>query len=93
MHTESDGDQPQSLAHRRRERFTKALQDPNSELAQQLLSGEEIEKVRIEPWWEALGNVGEEGRGDEPPNPVDRIYILPFPNHGSAQGQPTKSSM
>lgn len=41
-----------ALTPAERETFTKALRDPNSELAQQLLS-EEIEKVRIQPWWEA----------------------------------------
>lgn len=28
------------------------LRDPNSELAQQLLSSEELEKSRRKPWWE-----------------------------------------
>ncbi|KAH9840290.1 uncharacterized protein C8Q71DRAFT_805910 [Rhodofomes roseus] len=42
-----------ALTPAEREMFTKALRDPNSELAQQLLSSEELEKVRIEPWWEA----------------------------------------
>lgn len=50
-----------ALSPAERERFTKALRDSNSELAQQLLSSEEIEKVRIEPWWEAPGDVDEEG--------------------------------
>ena len=49
-----------ALTPTEREKFTKALRDPNSELAQQLLSSEEIEKVRIEPWWEAPGNADEE---------------------------------
>ena len=30
----------------------KALNDPSSELAQQLLASDELEKQRIEPWWE-----------------------------------------
>lgn len=42
-----------ALTPEERERFTKALRDPDSELAQQLLSSEELEKVRVEPWWEA----------------------------------------
>jgi hypothetical protein len=31
----------------------KALEDPTSELAKQLLASEELEKDRREPWWEA----------------------------------------
>ncbi|OCH87816.1 hypothetical protein OBBRIDRAFT_813960 [Obba rivulosa] len=36
-----------------RDKFMRALNDPSGELAQRLLSSEELEKVRIEPWWEA----------------------------------------
>lgn len=35
-----------------REKFLCAVNDPNSELAQQLLASEELEKAQIEPWWE-----------------------------------------
>ncbi|EPT01274.1 hypothetical protein FOMPIDRAFT_1029983 [Fomitopsis schrenkii] len=42
-----------ALTPAEREKFTKALRDPDSELAQQLLNSEEIEKVRLAPWWEA----------------------------------------
>lgn len=35
-----------------REKFQRAVADPNSELAQQLLASEELEKVQVEPWWE-----------------------------------------
>ena len=38
-----------------------ALRDPNSELAQQLLSSEEIEKVHLAPWWEAPEDADEKG--------------------------------
>lgn len=31
----------------------KALNDPSSDLTQQLLASDELEKQRIEPWWEA----------------------------------------
>jgi hypothetical protein len=31
----------------------KALDDPTSELAQQLLTSEELENERREPWWES----------------------------------------
>ncbi|KAI0333905.1 hypothetical protein GY45DRAFT_1319144 [Cubamyces sp. BRFM 1775] len=36
-----------------RERFLRALNDPDSELAQQLLASEELEREQVEPWWEA----------------------------------------
>lgn len=35
------------------DRFMKALGDPSSELTQQLLASDELDKQRIEPWWEA----------------------------------------
>ncbi|EPQ56637.1 hypothetical protein GLOTRDRAFT_28595, partial [Gloeophyllum trabeum ATCC 11539] len=40
------------LTPEERDKFIKALDDPTSELAQQLLASEELEKVRTEPWWE-----------------------------------------
>ena len=37
-----------------REKFTRAVENPSSELAQQLLShSEELESKRLAPWWEA----------------------------------------
>lgn len=36
-----------------RQKFTQAFRDPSSELAQQLLVTEELEKQRQQPWWEA----------------------------------------
>lgn len=38
----------------------RALGDPSSELAQQLLASEELEKVRVEPWWEAPASTEED---------------------------------
>ncbi|KAG1728095.1 hypothetical protein EDB19DRAFT_169255 [Suillus lakei] len=35
------------------DKFFNALRDPTSQLAQQLLSSEELQSVRQEPWWEA----------------------------------------
>lgn len=35
-----------------RAKFLKALEDPTSELAQQLLASEELEKYRKDPWWD-----------------------------------------
>ncbi|KAG1723832.1 uncharacterized protein EDB91DRAFT_1240029 [Suillus paluster] len=35
------------------DKFFNALRDPTSQLAQQLLSSEELQSVRLEPWWEA----------------------------------------
>ncbi|OSD04711.1 hypothetical protein PYCCODRAFT_1475794 [Trametes coccinea BRFM310] len=36
-----------------REKFLSALNDPNSELAQQLLASEELEREQVDPWWDA----------------------------------------
>lgn len=36
-----------------RSKFVKVFNDPNSDLAQQLLSSERLEKEIQEPWWEA----------------------------------------
>ncbi|THH27793.1 hypothetical protein EUX98_g6390 [Antrodiella citrinella] len=41
-----------ALTPAERDKFMKALGDPTSDLAQQLLSSEELEKQIIEPWWE-----------------------------------------
>jgi len=42
-----------NLTQAERDKFLKALQDPSSELAQELLASEELEKERLQPWWEA----------------------------------------
>ncbi|KZP30636.1 hypothetical protein FIBSPDRAFT_814946 [Athelia psychrophila] len=41
------------LTPEERKKFMKALDNPDSELAQQLLASEELESDRMEPWWEA----------------------------------------
>ncbi|TCD69468.1 hypothetical protein EIP91_007594 [Steccherinum ochraceum] len=41
-----------ALSPAERDKFTKALGDPSGDLAQQLLSSEELEEDLIEPWWE-----------------------------------------
>lgn len=43
------------LTPAQRDKFLKALNDPSSELAQQLLASEELEKQIEEPWWERPG--------------------------------------
>ena len=40
------------LTPQEREKFMKALDNPSSELAQQLLASEELHSERLEPWWE-----------------------------------------
>ncbi|PIL33233.1 hypothetical protein GSI_04683 [Ganoderma sinense ZZ0214-1] len=49
-----------ALTPTERERFLCAVNDPHSELAQQLLASEQLEKAQVEPWWEP-----------EFPSPVD----------------------
>jgi hypothetical protein len=41
------------LTPEERKKFTRALEDPSSELAQQLLASKELESERLAPWWEA----------------------------------------
>ncbi|KAF7969456.1 hypothetical protein HWV62_27299 [Athelia sp. TMB] len=41
------------LTPEERAKFLKALDNPDSELAQQLLASEELESDRVEPWWDA----------------------------------------
>ncbi|KAI0730925.1 hypothetical protein C8Q76DRAFT_614104 [Earliella scabrosa] len=41
-----------ALTPAEREKFLRALNDPSSELAQQLLASEQLEMVQIKPWWE-----------------------------------------
>ncbi|KAL0955287.1 hypothetical protein HGRIS_004177 [Hohenbuehelia grisea] len=40
------------LSPEQQKRFAKAMQDPSSELAQQLLASEALEKELLRPWWE-----------------------------------------
>ncbi|KZT07481.1 uncharacterized protein LAESUDRAFT_724932 [Laetiporus sulphureus 93-53] len=42
-----------ALTPEERGKFSKALSDPNSELAKQLLTSEELKQELIEPWWES----------------------------------------
>ncbi|PSR73893.1 hypothetical protein PHLCEN_2v10290 [Hermanssonia centrifuga] len=41
-----------ALTPAERDKFLKALNDPSSELAQQLLASEELEEQTVEPWWD-----------------------------------------
>ena len=49
------------LTPEEKKRFLKVFDDPTSELAQQLLSSDQLEKEIKEPWWEApsIENGGE----------------------------------
>ncbi|RDX50264.1 hypothetical protein OH76DRAFT_1555794 [Lentinus brumalis] len=42
-----------ALTPAERDKFLRALQDPDSELAKQLLASEVLEREQVEPWWEA----------------------------------------
>lgn len=41
------------LTPQERTRFLKAVEDPQSELARQLLAGADLDHERIKPWWES----------------------------------------
>ncbi|KAI0630666.1 hypothetical protein C8Q77DRAFT_219757 [Trametes polyzona] len=42
-----------ALTPAERDKFMRALNDPDSDLAKQLLASEELERERVEPWWTA----------------------------------------
>ncbi|KAJ3516942.1 hypothetical protein NLJ89_g819 [Agrocybe chaxingu] len=56
------------LTPEERLKFTKALLDPTSGLAQQLLAAEQLEREIQEPWWEALNELKDQSEDDRPTN-------------------------
>lgn len=74
-----------ALTPAERERFLRALDDPHSELAQQLLASEDLEKEQIEPWWEAAATAEvEDPTGSSSTRPPKRRHggkptIMPIP--------------
>ncbi|KAH7922320.1 hypothetical protein BV22DRAFT_1106691 [Leucogyrophana mollusca] len=64
------------LTKEERDKFFKALRDPSSELAQQLLASEELQKGKREPWWEAPST---EGQGAERVRYGDKPAIMDLP--------------
>ncbi|KAF8623222.1 hypothetical protein AX15_006457 [Amanita polypyramis BW_CC] len=58
------------LSAEERSKFLKALQDPDSELAQQLLSSAELEKSRQKPWWEESDIEDEDASWTTRPEPI-----------------------
>lgn len=67
-----------ALTPSQRETFLKALNDPSSELAQQLLASEELEKQIEEPWWE------------RPPDISDNSNVLRSSTKSARYGTPPK---
>lgn len=60
----------------------KALEDPDSELAQQLLASEELERERVNPWWEtptASGSEDPSGEETERKEGAPPPPIIPIP--------------
>ncbi|KAL1945141.1 hypothetical protein VTO73DRAFT_2761 [Trametes versicolor] len=71
-----------ALTPAERDKFLKALEDPNSELAQQLLASEELERERVNPWWEAPTASGSEDLSGGEAERKDRTRpppIMPIP--------------
>lgn len=56
-----------ALTPAERDKFLKALGDPRSDLAQQLLASEELERERVEPWWESHAQL--DAAGEPTPQP------------------------
>lgn len=56
------------LTPEERKKFMKALDDPSSELAQQLLSSEQLEEEIKVPWWEGPTIEGESEISEGPPH-------------------------
>ena len=67
------------LTPEERSKFTKVFNDPTSELAQQLLSSEQLETDIKEPWWKA--SVAEEYEDDASPQSRDQA----LPRRSGAQ--------
>ncbi|KAI0642320.1 hypothetical protein C8Q79DRAFT_1013608 [Trametes meyenii] len=44
----------EALSPSERDKFLRALNDPDSELARQLLASEELERERVDPWWQTF---------------------------------------
>ncbi|KAF8347773.1 hypothetical protein F5887DRAFT_1060585 [Amanita rubescens] len=59
-----------------RSKFMEVLRDPSSELAQQLLSSEELEKSRRKPWWEESEIEGEEDT-NHPSKTRPEVVLVP----------------
>ncbi|KAG5636783.1 hypothetical protein H0H81_006897 [Sphagnurus paluster] len=53
MDTVSAADLWSKLTPAEQQQFLKVMEDPTSDLAQQLLASEELERQRREPWWDA----------------------------------------
>lgn len=63
-----------ALTPAEREKFLRAVNDPESELAKQLLASEELEREQIEPWWEAVADVEADAHINPPATPSPRKH-------------------
>ncbi|KAM6497019.1 hypothetical protein JOM56_007492 [Amanita muscaria] len=58
------------LTAEERSKFLSAMGNPSSDLAQQLLNSEELERDKQRPWWEASGIEDEEGTSSREIEPI-----------------------
>lgn len=70
------------LSPSEREKFLRTLQDPNSEVAKELLASEELRKNIREPWWEDRRSRDEHGEPSEEPvmMAIPVALLKPVPN-------------
>ncbi|KAI0675911.1 hypothetical protein C8Q78DRAFT_963923 [Trametes maxima] len=61
-----------ALSPQERDKFLRALNDPASELAQQLLASEELERERVHPWWQTPVDALPENLSPPPTGPTKR---------------------
>ncbi|KAF9816006.1 hypothetical protein IEO21_04256 [Rhodonia placenta] len=65
------------------EKFMKALGDPTSDMAQQLLASDELGNVRTEPWWEAPMDLETDVQVAESSTPSNRSSLLQAKKFGT----------
>ena len=70
------------LSPSEREKFLRALQDPTSEVAKELLASEELRRNIREPWWEDKRSRDEHGEAPEEPVmiTIPVAMLKPVPN-------------
>lgn len=65
------------LSPEERKKFTKAMENPESQLAHELLASEQLEKDMDEPWWETSDGFLDSPNSDHPAISKPRMLQLP----------------
>lgn len=85
------------LSTAQRNKFLQAVRDPSSELAQQLLVGEELSEFHLQPWWESPAIQSEESTSAAPRSRAVRYGatpdMMPIPEQLLASAQSSMPSL